>query len=559
MSNINDHKKTTGPLQGGGKFRFLRQDKIGVPDAEEDQNFLTNCFVDTGDLEILMDCSEAPRIVLGRTGSGKTALLNRLSDESTTAIPIKPETLALNFISNSTMLNFLMRLNVKLDVFFKLLWRHVFTVEVLQSHFKINDDNTQISFLEKLKNFFRDEGHGKNRDKAVMFIEHWGKSYWKDTEFRIREVMENFESELKDSIGTTVDPICLTSQGIDLMDHEQKEEVAYRAQKVVNDVHVKELSEVIDLMGDVLEKSQTNYYIVIDRLDENWIDDKLRYLLIRALIETVRDFKKAKHVKIIVALRYDLIDRVFRYTRDAGFQEEKYESLYLHLKWNRERLTEILDSRINFLVKKRNPKQVISHQDVLPRTIGKEDTLDYIIDRTLMRPRDIIFFFNHCIERATGCSRITQDMVRQAEGEYSRSRTRSLYDEWKADYPNLEKFTELLKGLKPQQTLRDIAEEECADFCLRFCVEGGCPNDELAEAAHKFMDSKITVANFRRKVIQIFYHVGLVGLKLERHEGTVWSFDGRRSVSEAEIDPETRVSIHPCFWRTLGIQERLPS
>lgn len=31
---------------------------------------------------------------------------------------------------------------------------------------------------------------------------------------------------------------------------------------------------------------------------------------------------------------------------------------------------------------------------------------------------------------------------------------------------------------------------------------------------------------------------------------------GRRSISEMEIKLETRISIHPCFWRTLGIQER---
>ena len=33
------------------KFRFKKHDNIGVSDAEQDQNFLYSCFVDTGDLD----------------------------------------------------------------------------------------------------------------------------------------------------------------------------------------------------------------------------------------------------------------------------------------------------------------------------------------------------------------------------------------------------------------------------------------------------------------------------------------------------------------------------
>ena len=39
------------------------------------------------------------------------------------------------------------------------------------------------------------------------------------------------------------------------------------------------------------------YFIVIDELDEAWADDSIRYNLIHALIETIRDFQKVRHVK----------------------------------------------------------------------------------------------------------------------------------------------------------------------------------------------------------------------------------------------------------------------
>src|SRR3954469_59767 len=97
------HTTFTPPhSSSGGKFKFRRLDNIGVSDAKEDQNFLKNCFVDTGDLDVLRDCSEPARLVMGRTGSGKTALLTQLTSEGPSAIQVRPESLALNYISNST-------------------------------------------------------------------------------------------------------------------------------------------------------------------------------------------------------------------------------------------------------------------------------------------------------------------------------------------------------------------------------------------------------------------------------------------------------------------------
>lgn len=71
-----------------------------------DHAFLRECFIDTGDIELLLDCNDHRRIVLGRTGSGKTALLAQLSERTNRVINIKPESLALAYISNSTILPF---------------------------------------------------------------------------------------------------------------------------------------------------------------------------------------------------------------------------------------------------------------------------------------------------------------------------------------------------------------------------------------------------------------------------------------------------------------------
>lgn len=61
---------------------------------------MEHCFVDVGDIEALHDCNDPKRIVLGRTGSGKSALLLRLKEVEARAIEVRPESLALAYISN---------------------------------------------------------------------------------------------------------------------------------------------------------------------------------------------------------------------------------------------------------------------------------------------------------------------------------------------------------------------------------------------------------------------------------------------------------------------------
>jgi hypothetical protein len=64
---------------------------------------------------------------------------------------------------------------------------------------------------------------------------------------------------------------------------------------------------------------------------------------------------------------------------------------------------------------------------------------------------------------------------------------------------------------------------------------------------------------FWRESVELFYRIGVVGVKLETHEAFAWSTEGRRSVSTAEIRDDSRISVHPCFWRVLGINERAES
>lgn len=202
------------------------------------------------------------------------------------------------------------------------------------------------------------------------------------------------EGDLKASISAVLPAAKITLGGAQALSQEEKGAVVERAKYVVNQVQIQELTYVLELLDSILDDPQKRYYVLIDRLDENWVEEGLRFLLIRALIETVRDFCRVRHAKIIIALRYDLLDRVLKVSRGGGFQEEKYESLYVDLRWSKEHLTRLLDTRINRMVRQQYTSAAVTHADVLPRLINKTPTIDYVLARTLMRPRDVIMFFN---------------------------------------------------------------------------------------------------------------------------------------------------------------------
>ncbi len=102
---------------GSMRYVFRRNSSIGAMDAESDEKYLKDCFLNTGDLDVLLDCEDPKRIVVGRVGAGKSTLLAKLKESHANAFEIRPEELSLNFVSNSDIIQFFESVGVKLDLF----------------------------------------------------------------------------------------------------------------------------------------------------------------------------------------------------------------------------------------------------------------------------------------------------------------------------------------------------------------------------------------------------------------------------------------------------------
>ena len=221
----------------------------------------------------------------------------------------------------------------------------------------------------------------------------------------------------------------------------------------------------------------------------------------------------------------------------------------------------MLDTRINHLVQGRHPAQKVSYRDILPRQIDGSLTIDYILKRTLMRPRDVIDFFNRCIALADGRPKIAVDIIKQAEAGYSQSRIQSLLDEWRADYPTLQAFLNILKQRSVSFSASDITYKQCEEVCLQVAVSVDIqtqPNgkhDALTLAAIEIANGGLNadVGKFRQMLLAVLYKISIIGLKLESYQETSWSYINQVSVEEGAILPRTHVYVHACAFRALGI------
>lgn len=530
-------------------FIFKKSDKVGVADAADDGDFLIDNFIDTGDYSAVIEFGNVERFILGGAGIGKTALITKLAEDRSNVIVINPDSLSMSYISSSNIISYLTDLNVNFDLFYRMLWRHVLVIEVLKYHFGIDDENTKLSVLDRLKLRFERDPKKRAHLKSLEYLEKWGPNFWQTTNLRVKRIKDNFENKVETKAGAKLGKLMTSINAGKSINKEIISEVTHEVKEVISSVQMKELGDLIKLIDDAIDDPQKQYYVVIDKLDENWVDEKIRYQLIKALLVTVKDFEQAKQVKPIVVLRNDLINRVFDQTKDTGFQEEKYRSLYLDVSWTEKQLLDMLNKRVKSLVRRRYTKQEVSLNDMLPATVKGVSVEQYFIDRSLMRPRYMIELFNECIKQAVNSPIINVEMLLLAEREYSRGRRSAIHDEWRSVYPSLEYWDTLLSSIDSEFFVGDLKDDEVNSLINNYDIDKfENLHDRMTESVKRFIDTNKdeAISDFKRELIVMFYSCGYIGIK-SNNNIDYWAHGTRKILKSNEIQDESIIKVNPTF------------
>ena len=515
-------------------FIFRNNDEIGKLEAESD-NYLDSCFLETNIFKGIMnfDPSEknpdfTKRIIVGRTGSGKSAILRKIIDEESIKFSdkIEAENTIFEHVKNNVFISSLNDSGIDLRVFYKSLWLHALLIKVIPALHR----STYQSFFNKIQDLIGGKKKSYNPELANEYIEQFKDVFFNDK--ALVEISNKMQSELSSKIGI---------KGIDLggkLGREDTQKVQSETSSYVSRELIRKQKELIKILNEEFsEVGQFRIVISIDDLDRSWLSSSdIRYDFINALLEAFRELLDVKSVKILISIRTDILMGIYNKTLR---QDEKDQSLIYPVSWNKSEIREIIDMRINHLIKnKYQSSRTITMKDIFNFEIDNVYADDYILDRTMLRPRDAISFVNYCLKECDGHVSINQDIVLMAEEQFFSSRKRALVSEWGTIYKNISGYIDALSLLEKHEfSLESIGDDNKNDI-LTYIL------DRVPSDIEDDLHSKI-VMNFD-ELIKVWFIVGIIGIKRTETLIIYSSYDK----PDLDItDIKRNFVIHPLFNR----------
>lgn len=531
--------------------------EIGNPAAEDDDFFLFECFVDNPAYASIIETDGRKVFLSGRTGSGKTAILRMVERQQANSTTIDLPEMALDYVANSDIIQFLSSIDIDLDLFFQALWKHVLCIEYIRMKFNVENETQSRGIFDSLKEYFvKDE----RKKRAIEYLRTWESKFWITMDETIRDITGSLEKSIDAELSGEVQKFRAKAGYSRTLKQEKKTQIQSRARQIVNSQLLSDLGKVIDLLAEFPNnKYEAGHFILIDKLDEKWVDESIRYALIRALIESSKPFRRIQKLKLAISIRSDVLERVIQENKDVGFQREKYDSYFEKLKWDKPSLKKLVEKRINFLFKRKYTSENIHFNDVFRHQVAGKEPFEYLVERTLFRPRDIISFVNICLEQAKGKTEINANTIKHAESEYSRVRLQALIQEWKSAFPSLEVAFRLLQNQRGRFTASDLSNRDFVeDFVLGVSELKNAANDPIYELANEFMkdESQHKLRQVIRKLFSELYRIGAIGVKLSSGERYIYSYKDVPVISPDSLDDNTKIHIHPMLNRALNIQDK---
>ncbi|WP_148059252.1 P-loop ATPase, Sll1717 family [Rathayibacter sp. PhB127] len=528
---------------------------LGGEQAEADP-LAIDAFVNSNLYEVVEDRADRRCFLVGRTGSGKSAALQHLEEtEPDHVIRISPEDLSLPYITDMQLIRFMDSLDVKLDLFWIALWKHLLLVEIIRHRYGVNSLESKQRFLGALRDKLQRQ---PGKQAALEYLDEFQGRFWVDADERVREITDRFTekvgAEFKGSGSVGAASASGAISASQEQSSEQRTELASRYQRIVNETQLAKINQMLTVLNDEILDEVNFTYIIIDDLDRDWVDERLSNSLIRCLFRTVLDLQRVKNLKIVVALRTNIFQELD--FGSSGGQEEKFRALVLEMRWTKPVLENILDERVR-VSQAKSSLDATTFRELLPHANNtRGNPLEYIMDRTLLRPRDAIAFANQCLLSGAGKTKLTWDDIKTAEVTYSANRLLALRDEWKPTYPGIDDLLTKFRGAPARMSKKEFQErlEECALLMSSVNFRGTAWLTPLAEPIWEAGHSNLSWFDRYSGLTGLFYNIGVIGCASAGTAApTFFDADPNLASSPSRLEKSEYFHVHRMLHRALDI------
>ena len=286
----------------------------------------------------------------------------------------------------------------------------------------------------------------------------------------------------------------------------------------------------------------TRFVILIDDLDLGWDNSQLSNRLLLGLLSAYTHLGTLHaNIFICVFLRED----VYNILMSQSPQSDKYRNIE-RLRWDTAKLTVLLSERINFARKAHGllPLDDAFHS-VFSETTSTSNTDNWLVERTLSRPRELIQLSRYYTE-SVETELPDAEKLKEAEGTYSAWKLSDLATEYINQYPKLDTIFSLwtTRFFRRKYTL---TRSEIDQMLLELLVEA--PINETW--FNRLVDQTDTLG-----FLNILYEIGFIGDYFkggDKGSKSLYSFAHQHKPSFDEVQ------IHPCFRKAVGTVERIRS
>jgi len=483
----------------------LTRMSFGAPAAERDITVgLIDYFVESEAFNRL--AARSKTVVLGNRGTGKSAIFKIMAERARRSgqivLELNPEHYSYEMLS--TVLRSEKEGSWAKHGAFTSAWKYLILVKIMQE-LKAAGPALKAGAAGRIYEYLRDHHRGQQDNPIAILI-----SYLKRIEgFKVGSV----EASVK------------TSELSKL----------YRLQ---------EIEPLIDDIKELLKKKSV--IVLVDELDKGWDNSEDAKAFVSGLFQAAISLNEISvGLTIYVSLRQELYDSIPALYEDT----QKYRDLIETIQWDESSLRAVAASRIRHSYPElREVTDEDAWNALFAETLAyrKAKSFNYLVDRTLYRPRELIQFCSDAVADAKPKNAVPIDYetISRVELEYSSAREKDISSEYRFQYPGLESIFEVFRG---RVYLFERTELEL--ICLQVCT-GELRTDATA---------KWVMEQDPDFLIDVLWRVGFLraravgGLKARRRSGS--SYVGPHQVSTLNLRTISHFQVHPMFRTALGMRE----
>lgn len=323
-------------------------------------------------------------------------------------------------------------------------------------------------------------------------------------------------------------------------------EASLKARNLQQLYSLEELSPLLDALNAICKKRRT--IILIDELDKGWDKSEDAVAFIAGLFQAaVAITQRTPHLRILISLRRELYESIPALYDDA----QKVRDIIQTIEWDEPQLRDLIALRIAHSL----PETAkLSHEEkwnlVFSETLDyrKTKSFNYLVDRTLYRPREMIQLAILIRDRLVESNRklpANYQIISEAEIGYSEERLKDIASEYRFQYPGLRSVFDTFRGMRYNFD-RSFLELHCLSIAT-----GEIKVDPEAQAWCDDLDPE--------EMIKTLWNVGFIraravgGLKARRRSGS--SYLGSHQITSLGLSNIQHFHVHPMFRAFLGMKE----